>query len=217
MQAQQRRHTHQRRSTQRNETCTPFCPNPHTAYAPHRRHHRRAAGNMPTAAAAAAAAAGAGTPAAAASTDTAAAFKRLQNGSDIRGVAMQADPSHVVTLTPAAVFYIGRAFVRFLLEKQRSGSGGDGNNSGGGSITVAIGSDPRLSAALLRGALVAGLAEQGANVVDGGLATTPAMFYSIVAPGSKVTGAIMLTASHMPLQNNGAGGNVMRARARLFF
>ncbi|KAI8475648.1 MAG: Phosphoglucomutase, first 3 domain-containing protein [Monoraphidium minutum] len=29
------------------------------------------------------------------------------------------------------------------------------------------------------------------------------MFYSIVAPGSTVNGAIMLTASHMPLQNNG--------------
>ena len=52
-------------------------------------------------------------------------------------------------------------------------------------------------------ALMAGLADEGAVPVDGGLATTPAMFYAIVAPGAEVQGSVMLTASHMPLQNNG--------------
>lgn len=50
---------------------------------------------------------------------------------------------------------------------------------------------------------MAGLADEGAVPVDGGLATTPAMFYAIVAPGAEVQGSVMLTASHMPLQNNG--------------
>lgn len=129
--------------------------------------------------------------------DTLAAFKRLQNGSDIRGVALQADPSHVITLTPAAAYFIGRGFARWL---KASGNGGNG---GGVKAKVAVGSDPRLSGPLLLPALLVGLADEGVEVVDGGLATTPAMFYSIVVPGSDVTGSIMMTASHMPLQNNG--------------
>ncbi|GBF99435.1 phosphoglucomutase [Raphidocelis subcapitata] len=142
----------------------------------------------------------------AATADTLAAFKRLQNGSDIRGVGLKADPSHVVTLTPAAAYFIGRAFVRFL-------RGRAAPSDGAARMRVCVGSDPRLSGPLLRAALLTGLADEGAEVEDAGLSTTPAMFYSIIAPGSRVTGAVMMTASHMPLQNNGlkfftAGGGL---------
>ena len=41
-------------------------------------------------------------------------FLKLQNGSDIRGVAVAGVPSEEVTLTPAAVEKIGAAFVRFF-------------------------------------------------------------------------------------------------------
>ena len=41
-------------------------------------------------------------------------FLKLQNGSDIRGVAVAGVPSEEVTLTPAVVEKIGAAFVRFL-------------------------------------------------------------------------------------------------------
>lgn len=48
---------------------------------------------------------------------------------------------------------------------------------------VAVGNDPRISAPLLGPAVLAGLLSAGAKAVDVGLATTPAMFYGIVAPG----------------------------------
>lgn len=49
---------------------------------------------------------------------------------------------------------------------------------------VAVGSDPRVSGPLLGPAVLAGLLSAGAEAVDVGLATTPAMFYGIVAPGA---------------------------------
>lgn len=51
-------------------------------------------------------------------------------------------------------------------------------------LQVAVGSDPRVSAPLLGPAVLAGLVSAGAQAVDVGLATTPAMFYGIVAPGA---------------------------------
>lgn len=119
------------------------------------------------------------------------AFKRLQNGSDIRGVALSSKPEEGVTLTPAAVFFIAESFVDYLRQK------------GHKNVKVAVGNDPRVSAPLLGPAVLSGLVSAGAQAVNVGLATTPAMFYGIVAPGSDVNGSIMLTASHMPYQNNG--------------
>lgn len=48
---------------------------------------------------------------------------------------------------------------------------------------VAMGCDPRVSGPLLGPAVLTGLVEAGAQAVDVGLATTPAMFYGIVAEG----------------------------------
>jgi phosphomannomutase len=48
---------------------------------------------------------------------------------------------------------------------------------------VAIGRDPRVSGPLLGPAVLTGLVAAGAQAVDVGLATTPAMFYGIVADG----------------------------------
>lgn len=119
------------------------------------------------------------------------AFKRLQNGSDIRGVALSTKPDEAVTLTPAAAFFIASAFVEFLKRK------------GIKQPKVAVGCDPRVSGPLLMPAALAGLQSAGAAAVDVGLSTTPAMFYGIIAPGSDINGSIMMTASHMPMQNNG--------------
>lgn len=48
---------------------------------------------------------------------------------------------------------------------------------------MAVGRDPRVSGPLLGPAVLTGLVAGGAEAVDVGLATTPAMFYGIVAEG----------------------------------
>ncbi len=50
-------------------------------------------------------------------------------------------------------------------------------------LCLPVGTDPRITAPLLKPAVVAGLLDAGAMVTDVGLSTTPAMFYSIIAPG----------------------------------
>eukprot|EP00882_Tetradesmus_deserticola_P013250 GHRQ01014052.1.p1 GENE.GHRQ01014052.1~~GHRQ01014052.1.p1 ORF type:complete len:290 (+),score=96.80 GHRQ01014052.1:649-1518(+) len=126
-----------------------------------------------------------------AAADVAHAFKRLQNGSDVRGVALAVNSSDTITLTPASAFFIAAGFVDWLRSR------------GVADIKVAVGCDPRVSGPLLMPAVLAGLQSVGAAAVDVGLSTTPAMFYGIIAPGSSVNGSIMLTASHMPMHNNG--------------
>ena len=54
-----------------------------------------------------------------------------------------------------------------------------------------------------RQACVEALTEIGVDVVDCGMATTPAMFMSTIIDGYKCDGAIMFTASHMPYVYNG--------------
>jgi len=62
-------------------------------------------------------------------------------------------------------------------------------------LQVAVGSDPRISAPLLGPAVLAGLLSAGAKAVDVGLATTPAMFYGIVAPGELMHAAHIIRLS----------------------
>jgi len=79
-------------------------------------------------------------------------------------------------------YQIGRAFVIFLKTKQ-----------------VLVGRDGRLSSPQLFEALAKGITDQGADVTDIGLASTP-MFYFAAA---KANASIMVTASHNPKQYNG--------------
>ena len=48
-----------------------------------------------------------------------------------------------------------------------------------------------------------GLTQQGVDVCDCGLASTPAMFMACIDEKMKVDGAVMLTASHLPFNRNG--------------
>ena len=68
------------------------------------------AGGMPPRVAAAAVAAPQATPAAAADPDTLKSYMRVQNGSDVRGVAIDTNTAEPITLTPAMMFFIGAAF-----------------------------------------------------------------------------------------------------------
>ncbi|EFN52641.1 hypothetical protein CHLNCDRAFT_58837 [Chlorella variabilis] len=52
--------------------------------------------------------------------------------------------------------------------------------------------------------LAAGLADAGVSVARFGACTTPAMFMSCILPGHEYDGAVMITASHLPVNRNGA-------------
>lgn len=119
---------------------------------------------------------------------------KLQNGSDIRGVACEGIEGESVNLTPLASNIIAQSFASWLSKKCRKATE---------SLTVGIGRDSRITGEALAKAAMAGLSSCGVKVVDCGMATTPAMFMSIVFPETKFDGSIMITASHLPFNRNG--------------
>ncbi len=121
-------------------------------------------------------------------------YSKLQNGSDVRGVALAGVPGEPVTLTPEAARAIAGAFVRWLAA--RTGKAAH-------ELTVGVGRDPRLSGPDLAAATRDGILDQGARCGDCGLASTPAMFMSTLLPGFGWDGAVMITASHLPWNRNG--------------
>jgi phosphomannomutase len=121
-------------------------------------------------------------------------WQKLQNGSDIRGVALEGIPNERVNLTAEVVALLGRAFVSWLAEKV---------NKPAPELTISVGRDSRLSGPTLMQALMEGITSVGSQVYDFDMASTPAMFMSTITPGFDCDGAIMLTASHLPFNRNG--------------
>ena len=121
-------------------------------------------------------------------------YKQLQNGSDIRGVAVPTSDGPDVNLTTEIAERIAAGFILFL-EKRL---GRESQN-----LTISLGRDSRTSGPTLAKAIANSLSRFGANVLDAGLASTPAMFMSTVFPEFNCDGAIMITASHMPPNRNG--------------
>ena len=119
-------------------------------------------------------------------------YSSLQNGSDIRGVAMEGIPGQSVDLTEQACRDIGRGFALWL--QQRLGKDG---------LRVAIGRDSRLTGPALARWMGEALAAEGVAVTDMGMASTPAMFMATVTEGFLFDGAVMVTASHLPFNRNG--------------
>lgn len=119
-------------------------------------------------------------------------YSALQNGSDIRGVAM--GPADKVILTAEAVSRLAEGFLCMLI-----------NTCGkpAPEIKIAVGRDSRLTGEALEQAICRTLSARGALVLSCGLASTPAMFMSTAFPEFGCTGAIMITASHMPSVYNG--------------
>ena len=120
-------------------------------------------------------------------------YKKLQNGSDIRGVALEGIEGQNVNLTEQASKDIGRGFALWLVSKL-----GKREN-----LRVAIGRDSRLSGEKLVGWISNAIANEGIEVTDFGMASTPAMFMATVTEGFKFDGTIMVTASHLPFNRNG--------------
>lgn len=119
-------------------------------------------------------------------------LKKLQNGSDIRGVAVEQIENEPVTLTTQAVYLFAKGFSQYLRHKTLKND-----------LKVSIGHDSRISAATLKQAIINGLVEEGVQVIDCGLSTTPSMFMSTIFDDFKCDGAIMITASHLPFNRNG--------------
>lgn len=119
-------------------------------------------------------------------------WKKLQNGSDIRGVALEGVPGEQVNLTDEVARILGLSFVEWL---RRKGAQGE--------LRIAIGTDCRLSGPSLSLAFANGARKAGATVVSCGLASTPAMFMTTVDEELNVAASVMVTASHLPFNRNG--------------
>lgn len=124
--------------------------------------------------------------------DMAKDYRKLQNGSDIRGVALAGE--NPVTLGREEAVNLSAAFGRWLAEKSRKPAE---------SLKVSVGHDSRITAESLKEAVCEGLSGLGATVLDCGLASTPAMFMSTVFEEFDCDGAVMITASHLPKDRNG--------------
>ena len=116
-------------------------------------------------------------------------WMHLKSGTDIRGVAMDGAPSPK-NLTEEVAAAAARAFAARLREQQPDAV-----------LTVAVGRDSRLSGPALAAAVIDALAASGCNVIDCGLASTPAMFMTTV--DLSCDGAVQITASHHPYYRNG--------------
>ena len=119
-------------------------------------------------------------------------YKKLQNGSDIRGVALEGIAGQNVNLTESVCKDIGRGFALWLQEK-----------TGKQHLRVAVGRDSRLSGPNLCSWICQAMVEQGLEVTDFGMASTPAMFMATVTEGYSFDGTVMITASHLPFNRNG--------------
>ncbi len=135
-------------------------------------------------------------------------LKKLQNGSDIRGIALEGIAGQSVNLDEETCRRIGRGFALWLM-----------NKTGKKELRVAVGRDSRLSGPALSAWLCEAMVAQGLHITDMGLASTPAMFMTVVTEGYAFDASVMITASHLPFNRNGfkfftAGGGLESADIR---
>jgi phosphomannomutase len=96
---------------------------------------------------------------------------------DIRGVVPD-------ELDAGIAYAVGRALVAYLQPSE-----------------VVVGRDMRVSGDMLAGALIDGIRDQGADVVDVGLVSTDALYFAVGKFG--YAAGVMITASHNPPRYNG--------------
>ncbi|MCR4791405.1 MAG: phosphomannomutase/phosphoglucomutase [Lachnospiraceae bacterium] len=119
-------------------------------------------------------------------------YSELQNGSDIRGIALENETGEKVNLTDRAARDIAAAFASWLKKK-----------TGKEDVRIAIGRDSRLTGEALLNASAEGIFSMGGTAYDLGIASTPAMFMTTVLGDAPYDGSIMITASHLPWYRNG--------------
>lgn len=119
---------------------------------------------------------------------------KLQNGSDIRGIACEGVAGEHVNLTNEAANVIARAFTRWL--SARVGKETE-------ALRIGVGHDSRITADSLMNEVRAGIGAEKATCFSCGLVSTPSMFMTTVFPETAFDGSIMITASHLPFNRNG--------------
>ncbi|MBF7096719.1 phosphohexomutase domain-containing protein [Alkalibacter mobilis] len=117
---------------------------------------------------------------------------KLQNGSDVRGVALEGIVGEEVNLTPEIAKKISGAFYIWLKKK-----------TGKNKLKVAVGMDSRLSGPAILKGVTEGIYLLGGKVYDCKMASTPAMFMATKDDVVDGDGGIMITASHLPFNRNG--------------
>ncbi len=120
-------------------------------------------------------------------------YLKLQNGSDVRGVAITSG-TEIKNLTPEIVQNISVAFADYVADKYKLPYD---------RIVIGVGHDSRLSAETLKEGVIKGIQQRGSKCMDCGLVSTPSMFMSTVLPAAGFHGAVMITASHLPFNRNG--------------
>lgn len=121
-------------------------------------------------------------------------YSKLQNGSDIRGIALDGVPGEAVNIDGETTTRIAKGFLYWLtLSTGKKTS----------EITVALGRDSRLSGEMILQNFQQALLPYGVKVLDASLSSTPAMFMSTVFQEYMTDGAVMITASHLPWNRNG--------------
>ncbi|WP_156018104.1 phosphomannomutase/phosphoglucomutase [Streptococcus ruminantium] len=121
----------------------------------------------------------------------------LQNGSDIRGIAIATD-EYAVNLTTQATQNIVRGLIHWLIQDSELAQ-----IYQQGQLTIGIGRDSRLSGPDLVSTFTEEAVRLGIQMIDFGIATTPALFMSTQYPQFKCHAGVMITASHLPYYFNG--------------
>ena len=92
-------------------------------------------------------------------------------------------------LTPELAYAIGRAGAAVIAHDQPLEK------------PIVVGRDTRLSGPMLEGAIVAGIASTGRNVVQLGIVPTPAV--AAITTSIEAAAGVMISASHNPIEDNG--------------
>ncbi|MGG5329088.1 phosphomannomutase/phosphoglucomutase [Enterococcus sp. AZ163] len=119
------------------------------------------------------------------------ALTALQNGSDIRGIAISAE-GKTKNLGTEEVVLIANGIMNWL-----------DNQGVERPFTIGLGYDSRLTGPELKQAMMDTFQAAGVNVLDFELATTPALFMATQFAEFDCDAGIMLTASHLPYYFNG--------------
>jgi len=98
---------------------------------------------------------------------------------DIRGIYPR-------EINEGVAYKIGRALVKFLKKKN---------------LKIVVGRDQRPSSQILKKKLIEGILDQGANIIDIGLSTSPLCYFAIAK--YQFDGGVQVTASHLPKEYNG--------------
>ncbi len=99
---------------------------------------------------------------------------------DIRGIVDE-------TLSTDDAYYIGRSFATFLRGEQKN--------------KIVVGYDGRISSIAMKEALIRGLIDSGAKVLEIGLCPTPMLYFGVYH--LKADAGVMITGSHNPANHNG--------------